>query len=97
MVSGFGVYGITSGQQNFFLKYKYVIMNSPSDEHEVEMMISEMNDQTKVYTVMLEGDMIEVPAGMDFTIQMKIHGPGNNYRVRGYYGYNGNSYKTCDN
>ena len=26
-----------------------------------------------------------------------MYGPNNNYRVRGYYGYNGNSYKTFDN
>lgn len=39
---------------------------------------------------MFEGDMLEVGAGTDFTIQMKLFGPGNNFRVRGYYGYNGN-------
>ena len=97
MVSGFGVYGITSGQGNFYLKYKYVYMNSPSEEVQVEMMTQEMDEQTKVYQVLFEGDMIEVGAGTDFTIQVKLHGAGNNYRVRCYYGYNGNQYNTCDN
>jgi hypothetical protein len=32
MVAGFGVYGLTSGQQNFFCKYKYVAQNNPSEE-----------------------------------------------------------------
>jgi hypothetical protein len=34
MVAGFGVYGITSGQSSFFVRYKYVVMNTPSDEIE---------------------------------------------------------------
>lgn len=46
---------------------------------------------------MFEGDMLEVPAGTDLTIQMRQYGSNNNFRVRGYYGYNGNSYKSFDN
>ena len=46
---------------------------------------------------MFDGEMVEVPAGTDFTVQMRMYGANNNYRVRGYYGYNGNSYKTFDN
>ena len=46
---------------------------------------------------MFEGELIEVAAGVDFTIQMKMYGSNANYRVRGYYGYNGNSYKSFDN
>jgi hypothetical protein len=34
MVAGFGVYGITSGQNSFFVRYKYVLMNTPSEEIE---------------------------------------------------------------
>jgi hypothetical protein len=34
MVAGFGVYGLTSGQNNFFVKYKYVLQNTPSEEFE---------------------------------------------------------------
>jgi hypothetical protein len=60
-------------------------------------MSSEVDEQTKVYPVMFEGDMIEVPAGTDFTVQMRAFGANNNFRVRGYYGYNGNSYKSFDN
>lgn len=44
MVAGFGVYGLTSGQTNFYMKYKYVYLGSPSDEKEVEMMQSEMDE-----------------------------------------------------
>ena len=46
---------------------------------------------------MFEGDMIEVPAGTDFTVQMRLQGANNNNRVMGYYGHNGASYKTLDN
>lgn len=49
MVAGFGVYGLTSGQGNFFLKYKYVLMGTPSDEIEMELMSSEMDEKTKVF------------------------------------------------
>jgi hypothetical protein len=41
--------------------------------------------------------MIEVPAGTDFTVQMRLHGLTSNARVMGYYGLNGASYKTFDN
>ena len=41
--------------------------------------------------------MIEVQAGTDFTVQMRSYGTANNFRVRGYYGYNGNAYKSFDN
>ena len=46
---------------------------------------------------MFHGEMIEVAAGVDFTIQLRCYGANNNFRVRGYYGYNGNSYKSFDN
>jgi hypothetical protein len=68
MVAGFGVYGLTSGQQNFFVRYKYVVQNTPSDEIELEVMSTEIDETTKVFPVMLEGDMVEVPAGTDFVI-----------------------------
>lgn len=60
-------------------------------------MSSEVDEQTKIYPVMFDGDMVEVPAGTDFTVQMRGYGANNNFRVRGYYGYNGNNYKTFDN
>lgn len=72
-------------------------MNTASDEIEIEIMNSEMDEQTKIVPVMIEGDMIEVGAGVDFTVQMRMYGPGANFRARGYYGYNGNSYKSFDN
>ena len=97
MVAGFGVYGLTSGQQNFFCKYKYVVQNNPSEEIEIEITSNEIDEQTKIFTIMFDGEMVEVPAGTDFTVQVKMFGANNNYRVRGYYGYNGNSYKTFDN
>jgi hypothetical protein len=68
MVAGFGVYGLTSGQQNFFCKYKYTTGSNTSEEIDHEITANEVNEQTKVYTVMLDGDMIEVPAGTDFTV-----------------------------
>ena len=97
MVAGFGIYGLTSGQNNFFCRYKYVLQTTPSEEVEVEVTQNEIDETTKIYTVMFEGELIEVPAGTDFTIQTRLYGPNNNYRVRGYYGYNGNSYKSYDN
>lgn len=97
MVAGFGVYGLTSGQQNCFLRYKYVLQNTPSEEFECEITANEIDEQTKIHNVLLEGEMLEVPAGTDLTIQVRMYGPNNNYRVRGYYGYNGNSYKSFDN
>ena len=97
MVAGFGAYGITSGQSSFFVKYKYVVMNTPSEEFEVEIKSSEVDETTKIANIFFEGDLIEVPAGSDFVIVLRAYGPQNNYRVRGYYGYNGNSYKTFDN
>ena len=68
MVAGFGVYGLTSGQNNFFVKYKYVLQNTPSDEFELEVTSNEVDETTKIYNVMFEGEMIEVPAGTDITI-----------------------------
>ena len=93
MVHGFGIYGLTSAYTNFFVKYKYVVMNTASDEVELEVNNDDVDQQTRVYHIAFENDLIEVPAGTDFTIQMKAYGPNNNYRVRGYYGYNGNNYK----
>jgi hypothetical protein len=72
-------------------------LNTPSDEIEVEVMCAEIDEQSKIYPIMFEGDMIEVPAGTDFTVQMRMYGSNNNFRIRGYYGYNGNSYKSFDN
>lgn len=46
---------------------------------------------------MFPGDMVEVSAGTDLTICMRIYGPNQNFKLRGYYGYNGNSYKSFDN
>jgi len=44
MVSGFGVYGLTSGQQNFTVRYKYVVMNTPSEEIEAEVNNAEVDE-----------------------------------------------------
>jgi hypothetical protein len=97
MVAGFGAYGLTQGQGSCYLRYKYVVMNTASDEIEIEVMNAEMDEQTKIIPVMIDGDMVEVGAGVDFTVQMRMYGPGANFRARGYYGYNGNSYKSFDN
>ncbi len=97
MVAGFGVYGVTSGQQSFFCKYKYVVSNNPSEEFEKEITANEVDEQSKIHTILFDGEMVEVPAGTDFTVQVRMCGANNNYKVRGYYGYNGNSYKTFDN
>ncbi len=97
MVAGFGIYGLTSGQQNFFCRYKYIIGTNPSDEFEAEITANEVDETTKIYTIMFDGEMLDVPAGTDITIQVRMYGANNNYRVRGYYGHNGNAYKTFDN
>jgi len=44
MVAGFGVYGVTSGQSNFFCRYKYIIMNTASEEFEVEILSTEVDE-----------------------------------------------------
>lgn len=97
MVAGFGAYGLTSGQGNCMLRYKYVVGNTASDEVEIEIVSTDVDEQSKILPVMFEGDLIEVAAGVDFTVSMKMYGANANYRVRGYYGYNGNSYKSFDN
>lgn len=97
MVAGFGIYGLTSGQGNCFVRYKYVVMNTPSEEVELEINAAEVDETTKIMPIMFDGDMIEVGAGVDFTVQMRMYGSNANFRVRGYYGYNGNNYKTFDN
>ena len=43
-------------------------MNTPSEEHEVEIKSSEVDETTKVASVYFEEDLVEVPAGTDFTI-----------------------------
>ena len=68
MVAGFGVYGLASGQSNFFCRYKYIVQNTPSDEFNIEITSKEVDEVKKLYTIMLDGEMIEVPAGTDFTI-----------------------------
>lgn len=79
------------------MKYKYVVMNTASDEMEIEVNNADVDEQTKVYEISFDNELIEVPAGADFTVQMKAYGVNNNYRVRGFYGYNGNNYKQIDN
>ena len=68
MVAGFGVYGITSGQNTFFAKYKYIVMNTPSEDFDTEIKSTDIDETTKIAPVLFEGDLIEVPAGTDFTI-----------------------------
>jgi hypothetical protein len=97
LVAGFGTYGASSGQNSFLVRYKYVVQGTPSEEYEVEVMNTEIDEATKSYAVMFEGEMVEVPAGTDFIIQMRLYGHNNNFRVQSYYGYNGNSYKSFDN
>ena len=97
MVAGFGVYGLVSGQGNFFVRYKYVVQSTPSDEFEVSVMHSEVDEQKKIVPIMFDGDLLEVPAGTDFTMQVRCYGSNNNFKVRAYYGHNGNSYKSFEN
>lgn len=44
MVAGFGAYGLTSGQSNLFVRYKYIVQNSPSDEYVVEISNNEVDE-----------------------------------------------------
>lgn len=67
MIAGFGVYGLTSGQSNFFCKYKYVVNNTPSDELDAEITNNEVDETSKIYTIMFD-EMIEVAAGTDFIV-----------------------------
>ena len=63
----------------------------------MELTSNEIDETTKILNIMFDGEMLEVPAGTDLTIQIRMYGANNNFRVRGYYGYNGNSYKSFDN
>jgi hypothetical protein len=38
-------------------------------------MSTEIDDTSKIYPVMFEGDMVEVPAGTDLVVQMRMYGP----------------------
>lgn len=97
MVAGFGTYGIYNNPQKFLIRYKFVVQNQPTDETEVEVDLNSMNPGTKIYPIMLDGDLIEVPAGTDFVIQMRGYGPGQSFSIRVNYGQGGNSYKSYDN
>lgn len=44
MVHGFGIYGLTSAYQQFFVKYKYVVMNTASDEIEIEVNNADVDE-----------------------------------------------------
>lgn len=44
------------------------MQNTPSDEFEVEVMSTEIDETSKIFPVMFEGDMVEVPAGTDLVI-----------------------------
>lgn len=44
MVAGFGAYGLTSGQQSYFVRYKYIVQNAPSDEFVVEVSSNEVDE-----------------------------------------------------
>ena len=43
-------------------------MNTASEEIELEIVSTEVDEQTKILPIMLEGDMVEVGAGVDFTV-----------------------------
>ena len=43
MVAGFGVYGLTSGQNSYFCRYKYILQTTPSEEIEVEITSNEID------------------------------------------------------
>lgn len=60
MVSGFGTYGITSGQSTFFCRYKYIVANTSSEEVEVEVRSSDVDETTKVAPIYFEDDLVEV-------------------------------------
>lgn len=44
------------------------MQNNPSEEFEVEITSNEVDEQTKIYNIMFDGDMVEVPAGTDFSV-----------------------------
>ena len=45
-----------------------MVQNTASDEVEQEIMSSDVDETLKIYPLMFEGDMVEVPAGTDFTV-----------------------------
>ena len=72
MVAGFGIYGIVSGQSQFVCKYKYLINSEPSDEMEQEVMTAEIDPQTRIYPLMFDDDLVEIPAETTFTVCMRF-------------------------
>ena len=67
-MAGFGVFGLTSGQNIFFCRYRYVVGSNPSEEFETEITSNEVDETTKIYTIMFDGEMVEVPAGTDISV-----------------------------
>jgi len=60
MVAGFGVYGLYSGQANFFVQYKYTIGDTFTNEYEIEVMSVDVDPKTHIYPLMFEAGLVEV-------------------------------------
>lgn len=76
LVAGFGVYGPTTGQASFCVKYRYSVGNDMCADIDIEALSSEVDEKTKIYPLMFEANLVEVPAGTDFTVAMNMFGPG---------------------
>ncbi len=62
-------------------------------EHQV--MMADVDPESKIYPLMFDDNLVEVPAGQNFTVCIKV--ATSTQRMRSYYGYSGNNYKTLDN
>ena len=45
-----------------------MVNNTPSEEFEVELKSSDVDETTKIASIYFDEDLIEVPAGTDFVI-----------------------------
>ena len=68
LVAGFGVYKCSNVQSNFFVKYKYTVSGEISKEYDVEVVNVDIDDVSRIYPLMFDGNLVDVPAGTDLTI-----------------------------
>jgi len=90
MVAGFGVYGLSAvGYATFTVQYKYSIMGQLTNEIETECLQADMDEKTKICPIMFQDGLVEVKAGSEFIVSVRIYGPARNYAYYTYYGGQG--------
>ena len=72
MIAGFGVYGLTTGEQNFACRYKLIVGSDSGEEVEVPVLSSDVDQKTRMWRLIFEGEMVELQPGITFTIVMRL-------------------------